>query len=229
MLGEDAIFVLDNGKYSSMSKKFDAEICPPVEKKKGKEKGDKGAQVNLARVTALSKFIDVRLFGSVFAYSGVDTSFGIKGAVSIGWVKSLDVINVQTNQITKSVNGSEPKDDGGRSSDTMGTKSFVSGEVSYVAYLSVSQDLARRNGVKNSDIQHLVNELARLFEGDESAARPGGSHWVEKVIVWKHSNHKVCSSHKLFKSMGINALNGVYQSVSVAPVAGVEVFEIEGF
>ena len=75
---------------------------------------------------ACETWIDVRTFGQVFAFKvkgkkdGV--SVGVRGPVSIHQALSVSPIDVNSMQITKSVNG-EPGDKKG--SDTMGTKHMV--------------------------------------------------------------------------------------------------------
>ena len=73
---------------------------------------------------ACEKWMDVRSFGQVFAFkkekNGV--SVGVRGPVSIHQALSLSPVEVESLQITKSVNG-EPGEK--RASDTMGMKHFV--------------------------------------------------------------------------------------------------------
>ena len=70
------------------------------------------------------KWMDVRSFGQVFAFKGDKSgvSVGVRGPVSIHQAVSVSPVEVDSMQITKSVN-SEPSEK--RSSDTMGTKHFV--------------------------------------------------------------------------------------------------------
>ena len=84
---------------------------------KGKETG-KDAFAKLA----CEKWIDVRTFGQVFAFKGDAVSVGVRGPVTIQPAFSLEPIEIEDIQITKSVN-SESKS--GKASDTMGMKHRV--------------------------------------------------------------------------------------------------------
>ena len=55
---------------------------------------------------ACETWLDVRTFGQVFAFKGKDSvSAGVRGPVSIHQAVSISPVDVQTLQITKSVNG----------------------------------------------------------------------------------------------------------------------------
>lgn len=53
---------------------------------------------------ACEKWIDVRTFGQVFAFKGSSLSVGVRGPVSIHQAVSVDPIEINSMQITKSVN-----------------------------------------------------------------------------------------------------------------------------
>lgn len=75
--------------------------------------------------TACETWMDVRTFGQVFAFKGFGlSSVGVKGPVSIHQTVSVDPVETCDMQITKSTSN-EKSAKGTRSSDTMGTKSFV--------------------------------------------------------------------------------------------------------
>lgn len=149
---------------------------------------------------ACSEWIDVRAFGQLFALSkkkgknkedGSDNegdagiSIGIRGPVTIQSAFSLVPIDISSTQITKSVNGEDTKD-GKRSSDTMGMKHRVDQGI-YVFYGSMNPQLAEKTKFSEEDAQAVKEVLPRLFENDESSARPAGSMEVLKVLWWKHS------------------------------------------
>ena len=114
---------------------------------------------------ACETWLDVRAFGQVFAFKSKDSvSAGVRGPVSIHQAVSISPVDVQTLQITKSVNG-DPGEK--RSSDTMGNKHFVQ----FGLYLL-----------------KVVKECLRtLFVNDASAARPDGSMEVVKLFWWQHN------------------------------------------
>lgn len=155
---------------------------------------------------ACDKWIDVRSFGQVFAFKGdkaKGVSVGVRGPVSIHSAMSLSPINIESMQITKSVN-SEPKE--GKSSDTMGMKHTVEHGL-YVTYGSINPQLADKTGFSDEDAEEIKQALISLFENDSSSARPDGSMEVYKVIWWEHNCRSgQYSSAKVHRSLKVEAL-----------------------
>lgn len=149
---------------------------------------------------ACKKWLDVRAFGQLFALKSnkkrqkkdegdnqegdTGISIGIRGPVTVQSAFSVAPIDVCSVQITKSVSGES--DSGKRSSDTMGMKHRVDEGV-YVFFGSMNPQLAERTGFSDDDADAIKQTLPRLFENDESSARPAGSMEILKVIWWKHS------------------------------------------
>ncbi|MGN0969040.1 MAG: type I-C CRISPR-associated protein Cas7/Csd2 [Oscillospiraceae bacterium] len=135
---------------------------------------------------ACETWLDVRTFGQVFAFKGKDAggvSVGVRGPVSIHQAVSVSPIEVQSLQITKSVNG-EPGEK--RSSDTMGMKHFVQFGL-YMLKGSINVQLAEKTGFTEEDAQIVKECLRTLFVNDASAARPDGSMEVVKLYWWRHN------------------------------------------
>ncbi|HUM84328.1 MAG TPA: type I-C CRISPR-associated protein Cas7/Csd2 [Lachnospiraceae bacterium] len=156
---------------------------------------------------ACRTWIDVRSFGQVFAFKSDSVSVGVRGPVSIRTAVSADPIDISTMQITKSVN-SEPKE-GGKSSDTMGSKNRVEFGV-YTIFGSINHQLAEKTDFSEEDAEKIKEALATLFENDCSSARPDGSMEVKKVYWWKHNCE--CgqySSAKVHKTLKIKLKDGV--------------------
>lgn len=150
---------------------------------------------------ACKKWLDVRAFGQLFALKsnkkagkkkedGSDeegdtgVSIGIRGPVTVQSAFSVEPIDISSLQITKSVSGEG--DGAKRSSDTMGMKHRVDHGV-YVFYGSMNPQLAEKTGFSDTDAEVIKAVLPKMFENDESAARPAGSMEVLKVIWWKHN------------------------------------------
>jgi len=147
--------------------------------------GKISAESEYARI-ACEKWLDVRAFGQLFAFksnekSGV--SIGVRGPVSIHQAVSVTPVEVESLQITKSVN-SEPSDK--RSSDTMGMKHFVRFGV-YKIKGSINIQLAQKTGFTGGDADIIKECLRTLFINDSSAARPDGSMQVAKLFWWEHN------------------------------------------
>ena len=137
---------------------------------------------------ACEKWLDVRSFGQVFAFSGDGSSgisIAVRGPVTIQSAFSVEPINITSTQITKSVSGEG--DSTKKSSDTMGMKHRVDHGV-YVAFGAMSPQLAERTGFSDDDAEKIKAVLTELFEGDASSARPEGSMQVLKLIWWEHNS-----------------------------------------
>lgn len=135
---------------------------------------------------ACETWADVRAFGQVFAFKGADKgiSVGVRGPVSIHQAVSCSPVDINSMQITKSVN-SEPAEK--KSSDTMGTKHFVEFGL-YKIKGSINVQLAEKTGFSEEDAEDIKEALRTLFINDSSAARPDGSMEVVKVYWWCHNN-----------------------------------------
>ncbi|MHB2026310.1 MAG: type I-C CRISPR-associated protein Cas7/Csd2 [Elusimicrobiota bacterium] len=187
---------------------------------------------------ACGKWFDVRAFGQLFALKGSkktkkseendgDTgiSIGIRGPVTVQSAFSVAPVDVTSSQITKSVSGEDTKE-GKRSSDTMGMKHRIDKGV-YVFFGSMNPQLAEKTGFSDNDAATIKEVLPRLFENDESSARPAGSMEVLKVIWWKHN----CKSGQYSSAKVHSTLKEVQQdgSYKLLPLAGLTPEEIPGF
>lgn len=133
---------------------------------------------------ACKTWIDVRAFGQVFAFKdNKGMSIGIRGPVSVQSAFSVEPIDIDSIQITKSVN-SETKET--KSSDTMGMKHKVSSAL-YIIKGSINRQLADKTGFSEKDAEKIKEALRTLFQNDTSSARPDGSMEVRKVYWWRHN------------------------------------------
>lgn len=167
-----------------------------------KDRADKALKDKLTLETACKQWFDVRAFGQVFAFKSdkskkkkgeepdsdgngdTGVSIPVRGPVSLHSAFSIDPISPESIQITKSVN-SETTTDGKKSSDTMGMKHRINKGI-YVFYGSINPQLAEKTGFSDQDANAIKDILPKLFENDESSARPAGSMEVVKVIWWDH-------------------------------------------
>lgn len=136
---------------------------------------------------ACEQWMDVRAFGQVFAFKSNSkedgVSIGIRGPVTVHPAFSVDPVDIETIQITKSVN-SEPGE--GKSSDTMGSKHRVNFGL-YRFNGSINCQLAEKTGFSEEDAYKILEALKTLFENDASSARPDGSMEVCRVYWWRHN------------------------------------------
>lgn len=167
---------------------------------------------------ACAEWFDVRAFGQVFAFKSAagkdkdkDTdgiSVGVRGPVSIHQSTSVSAVDINSIQITKSVN-SESTEGGKKSSDTMGTKHMVEFGL-YEIKGSINVQLAEKTGFTDEDADKIKEALRTLFINDASSARPDGSMEVVRLYWWRHNN-KIgqYSSAKVHRSLTVRVKEGV--------------------
>lgn len=162
-----------------------------------KKEKDKDAFARLA----CAKWIDVRSFGQVFAFKDATLpSVGVRGPVTIHSAFSVSPIDIDSIQITKSVNSVTGDK---KSSDTMGSKHRVPFGL-YVTYGSINCQLAEKTGFSDEDAALIHKALLTLFENDASSARPDGSMEVVSVYWWEHdSKSGRYSSAKVHRSLHV--------------------------
>lgn len=160
---------------------------------------------------ACAEWLDVRTFGQVFAFKSDSVSVGVRGPVSIHQAVSVSPVEIQSIQITKSVN-SEPKET--KSSDTMGMKHFVRFGL-YKIKGSINVQLAEKTGFTAEDAETVKECLRTLFVNDASSARPDGSMEVVKLYWWKHNcKEGQYSSAKVHKLLNVKLNEGVSEPSS---------------
>lgn len=171
---------------------------------------------------ACESWLDVRAFGQVFAFKGESESVsaGVRGPVSIHQAVSFSPIQVEDMQIVKSVNGEPSKKEGGRTSDTMGTKHFVRFGL-YKVKGSINVQLAEKTGFSEDDAAVLKECLRTLFVNDASAARPDGSMEVYKLYWWEHN----CDIGQ-YSSARVHRLVNAKLKDSVDMPSGIDDYEI---
>lgn len=192
----------DGNKIYVQSDDRRTDECRSLRERFDKELGKEAGGSKTAEL-ACQKWLDVRAFGQLFALKATaakktgkkteddgepqgDTgvSIGIRGPVTVQSAFSVEPIDVSSTQITKSVSGEG--DGSKRGSDTMGMKHRVDRGV-YKFFGSMNPQLAEKTKFTDIDAQAIKAVLPRLFENDESSARPAGSMQVLKVIWWEHN------------------------------------------
>jgi len=205
--------------------------CRSLRQRFDKELGKDAGGPKTAEL-ACQKWMDVRAFGQLFALKATvkktskkgedevegqgDTgvSIGIRGPVTVQSAFSVEPIDVTSTQITKSVSGEG--DGSKRGSDTMGMKHRVDRGV-YKFFGSMNPQLAEKTKFTDIDAQAIKAVLPRLFENDESSARPAGSMQVLKVIWWQHN----CKSGQYSSAR-------VHGSLTVQPDGSFDLQPLEG-
>lgn len=182
-------------------------------------KGEKNRDVYAEK--ACAKWLDVRTFGQVFAFKDAKgVSVGVRGPVSIHQAVSVSPVEVESLQITKSVNGEKGEKGGARTSDTMGMKHFVRFGL-YLLKGSINVQLAEKTGFSYEDAQVVKECLRTLFENDASSARPEGSMEVVKLYWFEHN-----SKSGQYSSARVHRSIKVTQKASNALPTSVDDYEI---
>ena len=185
---------------------------------------------------ACKTWLDVRSFGQVFAFKDAKgLSVGVRGPISVHQASSVSAVDIESIQITKSVNGEKKAKDTARSSDTMGMKHYVRFGL-YKIKGSINVQLAEKTGFSEEDAEIVKECLRTLFVNDASSARPDGSMEVVKLFWWKHNcKDGQYSSAKVHRSVKIvpKEIDGTPSSVddyviSLEPLPGLEPEVIDG-
>ena len=223
----NAIFVQSEDRcgdgYGSLSERASAEL---------KEIKDRAAYAE----AACAKWLDVRAFGQVFAFKdNKGFSVGVRGPVSVHQAVSISPVDIESLQITKSVNGEKKEKGENRASDTMGMKHFVRFGL-YEIKGSINVQLAEKTGFTEEDAATVKECLRTLFVNDASSARPDGSMEVVRVYWWRHNcKEGQYSSAKVHRSLEIRLRDGVlapstpedYEYI-LHPLAGLEPEVMDG-
>lgn len=192
-----------NDNYKSLKDRLEGD-----EELKKLSKG-KNTDTEMFAEKVCEKWIDVRAFGQVFAFDNL--SVGIRGPVSLHPAFSINPVDVESIQITKSVNSVTKG--GGKSSDTMGMKHRVKFGV-YKVKGSINCQLAEKTGFSHEDADKIKNALSTLFDNDCSSARPDGSMCMLKLFWFEHNcKNGQYSSAKVHNSVKVNILNDEPSSV----------------
>ena len=185
---------------------------------------------------ACARWLDVRAFGQVFAFKdNKGFSVGVRGPVSVHQAVSVSPVDIESLQITKSVNGEKKEKGENRASDTMGMKHFVRFGL-YEIKGSINVQLAEKTGFTEEDAATVKECLRTLFVNDASSARPDGSMEVVRVYWWRHNcKDGQYSSAKVHRSLKIRLRDGVltpdtpedYEYI-LHPLAGLEPEVMDG-
>jgi CRISPR-associated protein Csd2 len=173
------------------------------------------------RQVACQTWMDVRAFGQVFSFKNVPDkhfdkfSLGIRGPVSIWPAFSLDPVDIDSIQITKSIN-LKPTKTGERGSDTMGRKNSIEFGL-YISQGSISVPQSQMTGFSDADANLLKKALSSLFTNDESTARPVGSMEIVRLDWWVNDyaddssadNQPLLSPKDLFDAIQYSKKDGV--------------------
>lgn len=212
----------DRANDGFTSLKDRAEGCPAL---KAEMNNKKKANKEKFSQAACEQWLDVRAFGQVFAFKGVEVSVGIRGPVSIHQAISVDPVEIISMQITKSVNSESGKES--KASDTMGAKHRI-GFGLYLIKGSVNVQLAEKTGFSQEDADTLKEALKTLFENDASSARPEGSMEVCRLYWWQHEGSTpAATTAKIHRSIQIQKTKDKPKSyadydVQLLPIPGVK-------
>lgn len=171
---------------------------------------------------ACDTWMDVRMFGQVIpAKKGFGVTLPIRGAATIGMAKSLDIVEIEEQQITTSLNLNDTPD-GRKDSSTLGRKYSVKKGV-YIAKGSIFPSLATKTGVTEADAEILKQCILTMFENDASSARPSGSMVIDRLYWWiSKGDCSLYPAAKVFRTLHFqNKKEYPYYEVVETPLGGV--------
>lgn len=222
-MGEN-IFVQSDGRADDGCKS----LADRAKKNEGMQNAQKVKDKEACAKAACETWIDVRAFGQVFTFKPIPV--GVRGPVSIQSAFSVAPIEIESIQITKSVNWETTEK---RTPDTIGMKHRVNFAI-YIIKGSINHQLAQKTGFSDEDAEKIKEALRTLFVNDSSSARPDGSMEVSKVYWWRHN----CpmgqySSAKVHRLLTVTQKNDNPKSIDdyeirLDSLPGLEVEEIEG-
>lgn len=174
-----------------------------------------------ASKTACDTWIDVRMFGQVIpAKKGAGVTIPIRGPVTIGMAKTLDIVEIKEYQISSSLNMNDTSD-GRKDSSTLGRKYSIKKGV-YIAKGSIFPSLAEKTGFSQEDADVLKESLKTMFENDASSARPSGSMAIDRLYWWTSKGE--CSLYpaaKVFRTLHFKSKEEYpYYEVTETPLDG---------
>lgn len=204
----------NNDGYRSMKERLDAYTPIRTEIAK-KEKAD----VKKVQMLACEKWVDVRTFGQVMPFKGMEVSTSVRGPVSIGYAKTLQPIDIVEFGQTTCTNRIEVT---GRDSNTRYAKYLMKKGV-YVAYGSIFPNLAEKTGFNDADVIIIKEALKTLLDSDVSGARPSGS-MLSALYWWEHSSKLgAMPSGRVFRTLHIEpAKEYPYYTISPEEINGVK-------
>ncbi|MFT3951248.1 MAG: type I-C CRISPR-associated protein Cas7/Csd2 [Oscillospiraceae bacterium] len=189
---------------------------------------------------ACAEWTDVRAFGQVFAFKAKKdkekgeqgVSVPVRGPVSVHQVTSISPVNVNSMQITKSVNSETSE---GKGADTMGMKHMVTFGL-YKLKGSINVQLAEKTGFTQEDALLIKESLRTLFLNDTSSARPDGSMEILSVYWFEHNcKDGQYSAKKVHECVQAKLKDGVEYpksaedyDITVNPPEGLHCDEING-
>ena len=161
---------------------------------------------------ACARWYDARTFGQVIGVAakkqkgddgGSGVALSIRGPVSVGYARSVDVITPQRIEIVTGGVQSERQ----KGAMTYGHH-YIVGKAAYVFTGGIWPQLAERTGFDEADAQTLHEALKTMYDGDASRARPEGSIVLHRLLWWTHDcSFGSVNPARLFNSVEIQPLN----------------------
>jgi CRISPR-associated protein Csd2 len=182
------------------------------------DKKDKRAERDefVNRMTA--EFADIRIFGGVLSIGEAkNTGASVHGPITICDLESIHPISSDSVTITRCVatkdtvsqnTSSEQSTETGK----MGTKHQLPFAI-YKGCGTLCPNWAIKSGLTASDVEMFFEALGTMFEGDQSAARPGGSMVVIDLHVFVQDDKKNGKQSFILH----NAVNLIQKDLSKQP------------
>ena len=152
---------------------------------------------------ACAKWYDVRAFGQVFPVikesKRGNVTISVRGPVSVGFARSLDVIMPERIGIATSF----VRADNQKGKTAFG-RHYIVRSSAYVFSGGIYPDLATKTGFSDADAVLLHDALKSLFDGDACRSRPEGSIVLHRLLWWEHASPLgTVNPSRLFHSIDI--------------------------
>lgn len=168
------------------------------------EESIKAKDVDSFCAEACRKWYDVRAFGQVFGIKDLlgNVATGIRGPVTIGMARSLEIVDIRQLDHTKSTNLIDTSAPYEKDAGTFWYK-YIINKGAYVSYGSIFPQLAQKTGFNDADVEKLKQAMIRLLDNDASTMRPSGS--MDSKLFWMTHDSKLgaVSSAKAHASLNI--------------------------
>lgn len=167
---------------------------------------------------ACERWLDVRLFGSTFAYkknlikkapAGQGFSASVTGAMTMKEAMTVAPVHIEKKELTKIVK-TEPDENDPLGADTKGGLPIVAHGL-YVVTAHIDREKARRNGLTEEDVAKVKEALKHIYCPESSSStRPDGSIEVVAYYWWRRTEEtEKTESAKVYRTVKVRKKDGV--------------------
>lgn len=202
MTGQCRIYVQSRAVLNSRNNDAWEAISPATPKKERNDRPKDEAKAEALRQWMCANYYDIRTFGAVMTN---EINCGqVRGAVQIGFSRSIDPIIVSEHTLT--VCAARKEDRPIDAQIGIQGRKFTVPYGLYRCHGFVNPFLADQTGFSDEDLELFFQALENAFQFDQSAARPAGSMAPRGLLIFKHDTALgKAPSHSLFDRLQIES------------------------